>query len=306
MSDPRRKVFVSCGQYTDEEKDLGKRVCDLVTESTTFDGYFAQNQTTLKTLTENVLRRLYESVGLIVIMHHRGKIEGHSANRASVWIEQEIAIATLMEQVLSRPLHVALFVQRGIAVEGIRQQIQLNPIEFSNNDEVIAYLREILPNWAEPLYISDGDRQRAVDSVELVVKTATGHNQNYTIHVENLSKLDVEVRCISLWSKGLSSERQRVSKPAFTPPNSRWLVRAGGTIPICFDAQEDVAYRLWQLAGSPPDIDWLSGRRLDGSMRQFQIDVQVVLRCEILGIERDIPETRLVQVDFLNRQITGL
>jgi len=50
---------------------------------------------------------LYESVGLIVIIHHRGKIEGCNTIRASVWIEQEVAIATLMEQVLGRPLYVA-------------------------------------------------------------------------------------------------------------------------------------------------------------------------------------------------------
>ena len=103
MVEQRKTVFISCGQYTDEEKELGKRVCDLVTKSTIFEGYFAQNQTTLKTLSENVLRRLYESVGLIVIMHHRGKIEGRDVIRASVWVEQEIAMATLMEQVLGRP-----------------------------------------------------------------------------------------------------------------------------------------------------------------------------------------------------------
>jgi len=55
---------------------LGKRACELVKECTAFEGYFAQNQTTLKALSENVLSRLYESVGLIVIKHHRGKIKG--------------------------------------------------------------------------------------------------------------------------------------------------------------------------------------------------------------------------------------
>jgi hypothetical protein len=152
MDEQRMIIFISCGQYTDEERELGQRACDLVTQSTTFEGYFAQNQTTLKTLSENVLRRLYSSAGLIVIMHHRGKIEGRDTVRASVWIEQEIAMATMMEQVLGRPLHVALFIQRGIAIEGIRQQLQLNPIEFSKSDEVIERLRKILPNWTEPLY----------------------------------------------------------------------------------------------------------------------------------------------------------
>jgi hypothetical protein len=301
MVEQRKTVFISCGQYTDEEKELGKRVCDLVTKSTVFEGYFAQNQTTLKTLSENVLRRLYESVGLIVIMHHRGKIEGRDVIRASVWIEQEIAMATLMEQVLGRPLHVALFIQHGIAIEGIRQQIQLNPIEFTSNDEVIARLREILPNWTKPLYVGDEERRKMADSVLLSVKTENGHHRNYTIQVENHSKLDLQVRSISLWSKG-----QKVGKPAFPPENVSWPVPAQRMIPIQFDAQEDVAQRLWQLAGTPPDYDPRSGGRLMGSSRQFQIEVRVALRCEILGLERDFEDTRTVQVDFVNRQITGL
>lgn len=40
---------------------------------------------------------------------------------------------------------------------------------------------------------------------------------NYTIHIENHSKIDIEVRCISLWSEG-----QKVSKDAF-PPENGWL-----------------------------------------------------------------------------------
>jgi hypothetical protein len=146
----RKTVFISCGQYTEEERDLGKRARNLVEQHTPYEGYFAETQTTLKALSENILRRLYESVGLIVIMHHRGKIEGYKTIRASVWIEQEVAIATLMEQVLGRPLYVALFVQKGIAIEGIRQQIQLNPIEFTNREDVISALQKILPTWKGP------------------------------------------------------------------------------------------------------------------------------------------------------------
>jgi len=301
MPEQRKTVFISCGQYTEEERELGKRVSDLVTKSTPFAGYFAQDQTTLETLSENLLRRLYESVGLIVIMHRRGKIEGRDTIRASVWIEQEIAIATLMQQVLRRPLHVALFIQQGIAREGIRQQIQLNSIEFTNNDEVIARLREILPKWTRPLYLGDEERQKMADSVLLSIKTENGYQRNYTIQIENHSGLDIEIRCISLWSKG-----QKVSKPAFRPGDANWSVPANRSIPIQFDAKEDVAYRLWHLAGSPPTVDRMPGRQLIGSAQQFQIEVRVVLRCEILGLERDFEDTRTVQVDFVNRQITGL
>jgi hypothetical protein len=97
MSEPRKTVFISCGQYSEEERALGKSAAELVRQCTPFDGYFAENQTTLATLTENVLTRLYESVGLIVIMHHRGTVETPRGRltRASVWVEQEVAVATL-------------------------------------------------------------------------------------------------------------------------------------------------------------------------------------------------------------------
>ena len=49
MSAQRKTVFVSCGQYSEEERALGKRVAVLVRECTPFDGYFAENQTTLAT-----------------------------------------------------------------------------------------------------------------------------------------------------------------------------------------------------------------------------------------------------------------
>jgi len=294
MAERRKTVFISCGQFTEEEKALGKKVCELVKELTPFEGYFAENQSTLKTLSENILRRLYESVGLIVIMHQRGKIEGRDITRASVWIEQEVAIATLMEQILCRPLHVALFVQRGIAIEGIRQHIHFNPVPFTTGEEVIARLREELPKWTEPLYVSDEERRKMADSVVLSIKTDNGRHHSYTIQVKNHSKFDLDIKCISLWSKG-----QRVSEPAFLKDVA---VPAERTIPIQFDAKEDVAYRLWQLAGSPPSDAFISPRHLRG---HFDAEVRVVLHCEVLGIEKEFEETRTVQVDPVNRQITG-
>jgi hypothetical protein len=301
MAEGRKTVFISCGQFTEEEKALGKEACELVKKLTPFEGYFAENQTTLKALSENILRRLYESVGLIVIMHHRGKIEGRDITRASVWIEQEVAIATLMEQILGRPVHVALFVQRGTAIEGMRQQLQLNAAPFTTGEEVIARLREQLPTWKEPLYQGDEERNKLVDSVLLSITTRNGHDRNYTIQVENHSKFDVEVKCISLWSKDQRTkfgESQKVSKPAFLD-KARGTVPAQRTIPIQFDAGEDVAHRLWQLAGSPPPSTL-------GPFPEFKAEVRVVLRCEVLGIEKDFDEARTVQVDFVNRQINGL
>jgi hypothetical protein len=123
MLEARKTVFISCRQSTEDERNLGRETSELVNKLTPFEGYFARNQTSLEALSENILTRLYNSVGLIVITHHRGK-EGHGINRASVWVEQEVAIATLMQQVLHRSLHPRLFTERGITLEGLRKYAQ--------------------------------------------------------------------------------------------------------------------------------------------------------------------------------------
>jgi hypothetical protein len=298
MSVQRKTVFVSCGQYTSEEKQLGKQVCELVAKHTPFEGYFADNQTTLKALSENVLRRLYDSVGLIVIMHHRGKIEGRDTIRASVWIEQEIAMAAMMEQILGRPLYVVVFTQPGITREGMRSQLQLNVVEFNTAEEIIARLSEILPKWKEPLYIGDDERKMVANRVMLTIKTENTNDRNYTIRVKNHSEHDVEINSVSLFSKG-----QRISEPAFPTSGIRWSVPAGRDVPIGFNTEERAAYRLWQIEGTPPRDIRMTLNSLPG---QFNAEIRVVLSGEVLGVERDFEDTRMVQVDSLNWQITGL
>jgi hypothetical protein len=145
-------VFISCGQVTERERNLGKAVAELVRELTPYEPYFADNQSSLEALTLNVLEALNNSVGLIAIMHPRGAVafNGHeSCIRASVWIEQEIAIATFIVQVLERPLRVAAYIHKDIAREGMRMELQLNPVAFRRDDEVLAHLRQILPAWTK-------------------------------------------------------------------------------------------------------------------------------------------------------------
>jgi hypothetical protein len=290
---PQKTVFISCGQYAQEEIDLGKLACELIEEITPFKAYFAEYQATLKALSENVLSRLYESVGLIVIMHHRGKIEGRDITRASVWIEQEIAIATMMEQVLRRPLHVALFTQPGISIEGIRQQLQLNPVEFRSPEDVATHLRKILPKWREPLYVSDEELRKQVDSVYLSIAVQNGANRDLTIGMRNDSDVDVEVKSIVLWSKG-----KRVCTPIYPPTGQRWSVPARSNVPIQFTANDDLVLKLASIHEESPPVGMFP--------RIFRVDVTVELQCEILGCDRKFEETTKVQVDYRNRQIMGL
>jgi hypothetical protein len=293
MSSDQKWVFVSCGQFSDEERALGKQVAELVCDCTPFKGYFAENQTTLATLTENILRRLYESVGLIVIMHHRGTVQtpDRTLTRGSVWVEQEIAVATLMQQILRRPLHIALFIQKGIGIEGIRQQLQLNPVEFVNGDEVVAKLRALLPAWQSPLYVGDEELRQLVESTEVSIRIDNGHHTNVTLEIENHSTMDVIVKSIVLLSKDT-----RVCGPVHPPNGVEWKVPAKRPMPIRFAAQKNVVLGIETVN----DLVHRTGYPLP------RADVLVVLRCELCGIERDFEENCKVQIDPANHQMNGL
>jgi hypothetical protein len=150
----RSIVFISCGQVAEEEKQLGKDICRLVREATPFEPYFAENQSGLEAVTRNILGNLDKSVGLVAVMHPRGRVTSHTGNqhvRASVWVEQEIAIAAYMTQILGRRLNVAAYEHATIRREGIREQLILNPKSFQSSTEVLADLANLLPKWSETM-----------------------------------------------------------------------------------------------------------------------------------------------------------
>ncbi len=142
-------VFISCGQYTQHEIDLGKAVEQLIRDRTPYDPYFAEQQNTLEGLCANILSSLSRCVGFVGIMHHRGQVDTPDGRitRASVWVEQELAIAAFIQHVLHRKIEVALYIQRGIQREGMRQQVRLRPIEFVTPDEVLIDLGTRIQGW---------------------------------------------------------------------------------------------------------------------------------------------------------------
>lgn len=303
MAEQRRTVFISCGQCTEEERTLGDRVCGLVDNITPFQGYFAKNQVSLNGLSENILKRLYSSVGLIAIMHHRGVVEALPPApyfvRASVWIEQEIAIAAFMGQVLNRPLYVALFVQHGIILEGIRTQLQLNPIEFGPGEDVITRLREILPAWKEPLYIGSDELRELMDSIDLSIRARNGYHQSFAIEITSHCDEPVEVKGIVLWSGD-----KKLCEPVYPPANTHWIVSARGYIPIQFNTSENIAWRLVAIHDKTSRVGLIEGP-FDPS-NHFTADVTVELRCEIRGSRKTVKETSTVNVNILDRVVNAV
>ncbi len=150
MSD-KKIIFISCGQQSDEEKQLGAQIQDLVQKLTPFEPYFAEYQTSLEGLTKHIFSALSECVGFITILHPRGTVDPPGDRiRASVWVEQEIAIAAFVQEVLGRKIHVLALVQKDVALEGVRKQLLLNPKQFTKNEEALEYIQRVLPAWTFP------------------------------------------------------------------------------------------------------------------------------------------------------------
>ena len=141
-----RRIFISCGQYHENEKRLGERLRNIIDNISGFEGYFAEYQQSFDGLTKNVFNAVHTASGFIAVMHKRDPLTLYEY-RASLWIEQEIAIAAFMVQTLGMPLQVKAYIQKGIKLEGIRGLIQLNPLIFENDVEVINDFTTTLPSF---------------------------------------------------------------------------------------------------------------------------------------------------------------
>jgi hypothetical protein len=142
-------VFISCGQWHSHEKELGQRLLAAVNETAPLRGYFAEYQSSLNNLSRHIFEALDHCVALVAVMHHRGEVKTLDAHvtRASVWIEQEIAIAAFLAERLERKIEIAAYIQRGICLEGLRSQLILNPVEFDAESEVLEHFKSMLPRW---------------------------------------------------------------------------------------------------------------------------------------------------------------
>ena len=146
----KQTIFISCGQFTEAEKRLGRDIALLVKKVTGLEPFFAEEVQDLNGLDSNILNALRDCLAFITVLHPRGDITRPDKSvhvRASVWIEQEIAIATYIQRVEKRQLPIIAFKHVSVGREGIRDLLQLNPIEFRDEAEVLAALPSRLEKW---------------------------------------------------------------------------------------------------------------------------------------------------------------
>lgn len=146
-------VFISCGQCTPKEVELGLNLEAAVSDLPDCKGYFAQNQSSLEAVSQHILGALDRAVGFVAVLHPRGEVlapETESSARAShvrgsVWVEQEIAIAAFLKQFRKNTdIPALVYCHETIKREGLRGQLKLEPLTFKDEHEVLEDFRDRL------------------------------------------------------------------------------------------------------------------------------------------------------------------
>lgn len=215
MDSGRPLVFVSCGQCTDEEKAIAAKVCELIREHTEYEPYFAQNQQSFEGLSHSILAALERMSGMVVIMHKRGKVSTPSGahHRASVWIEQEIAIAAMIQH-RGKPLIVAAYIEDGIHREGLRDLLHLNPVTFRKSSEIIAHFERLVREKRFPLQpyttpvSASSPMAKAVPSEAEVLETLDDAYENLMVF-SFVCSMSVAVQPTTLVSDRIPDSRMR-------------------------------------------------------------------------------------------------
>jgi hypothetical protein len=90
-----RRIFVSCGQQSTAEKNLGMRIKKIIDKQKGMRGFFAEDVHSPSDLNRAVFDELKTCDGFFAVMHKRGEIsyvDFPKSQRSSVWIQQEIAL----------------------------------------------------------------------------------------------------------------------------------------------------------------------------------------------------------------------
>lgn len=259
-------------------------------EMTPHEPYFAENQNSLEAFTTNILGSLDNAVGLIAIMHPRGVVtfpDNHQEVRGSVWIEQEIAIAAYITQILKRPLNIAPYIHRSVRREGMRDQLLLNAVPFVDDSEILIHLRDVLPSWKD---LPASLKMSAPLRLRMALKH--GHASNFLLEYSNDENEPVFIREVRLF--GGQDGKIELTEP-LTPDNpTQWRIAP----------RTSMAFGKTIVAQRNPAASLVKMNANKGIF--FETEIVVVASCEMRGQISEVWQTLYVKVNGMNNQIVPL
>jgi hypothetical protein len=140
-----RLIFVSCGQRTADEKALGRRIKDEIDSTEGYEAYFADNVQNLSALGEHILDALRRCSGAVVLMHPRGRVLSYEGKdlgiRASVWINQELAILAYRQFYEGDEIPILAFKHESVNLEGAMTAFIVNPKPLVDVETIVREVR---------------------------------------------------------------------------------------------------------------------------------------------------------------------
>jgi hypothetical protein len=192
---PRARVFISCGQSKESDeaqvaRDIAARLKELG-----FDPYIAIAEQTLRGLKENVFEQLRKSEYFLFVDFKRELLTGSDFHRGSLFSQQELAIASLLD------IEVAAFQEKGVKPkDGLMQFLQTNTKEFTDKNLLPNAVADIVrqrgwnPSWRNELVL---EAPQTVDNVRIydIAGQDQGNGKFFLINVRNHHREKLAMSC---------------------------------------------------------------------------------------------------------------
>jgi hypothetical protein len=147
-----RLIFVSCGQLTEEERTLGRRIKAEIDTTDGYEGYFADAVQDFTGLADHILGALRRSTGAVVILHPRGRVVSDQGQelgvRSSVWINQELAVLAYRQFFEGINIPILAFKHDSVSLEGAMTAFIINPKPLGSDEAIVSEVRSWLQNHA--------------------------------------------------------------------------------------------------------------------------------------------------------------
>jgi hypothetical protein len=204
----KAKVFISCGQKDDEEKEIANQISDRI-RLLGFIPYVAVQQQTLNGLKENIFTNIETSEYFIFLDFKREKLES-GQNRGSLFSHQELALASYLK------IPCITFQEEGIKRDdGLIWYLQSNCVQFKSRKNLINMVVERIkrekwdPRWKNQLKIILDRNNLFVDVMDV---TSTNLGRYYHFKVNNSHRSKSALNCFAY----LESITEVVSRQQFT------------------------------------------------------------------------------------------
>jgi len=138
----RPKIFISCGQHSDEERGIARQIADELSKLG-FEPYVAVVEQTVEGLKNNLFRQLETSEYFLFIDFKREPIACSADHRGSLFTNQELAIASFLG------LEAIGFQEVGVRqFDGMIGVMQFNAESFSDRSDLVnRVLARVQSQW---------------------------------------------------------------------------------------------------------------------------------------------------------------